>query len=89
MPTLPNGSTTNKRGFSPALATSCIIGMAQGAVFHPTLASMARFGGVTDFLPSPFFRVREQCPVASFFMSQTLMPESYQSHFHVNIPKTG
>jgi hypothetical protein len=46
---------------------------------------MGRFGGVTDFLPSLFVRVREQCPGARFFASrQTLMPEREQPHFHVD-----
>ncbi len=45
---------------------------------------MARRGGVTDFLLSPFVRVRERGPAARLFIwHQTLMPERNQSHFHV------
>ena len=53
-----------------------------------TVASMDRRGGVTDFLLSPFVRVREQVPAARFFISlQTLMPERDQSRFHVNVSR--
>jgi hypothetical protein len=55
-----------------------------------TVASMARRGGVTDFLSLPLVRVREQRPAARFLTwYQTVMPERDQSHFHVNISKMG
>jgi hypothetical protein len=38
-------------------------------MFAHSLASMGRFGGVTDFLPSLFIRVPELCPAARFFSS--------------------
>jgi hypothetical protein len=33
--------------------------MAEALIYASTLASMVHFGGVTDFLPFPFVRVRE------------------------------
>jgi hypothetical protein len=65
----------------------CLPVLALGKVSRSrrSLASMDRFGDVTDFLPSPFVRVREQCPAARFLTSrQTLMPERDQPHFHVD-----
>ena len=57
-------------------------------MFAHSLASMDRFGGVTDFLLSLFVRVPELCPVARFFGSlQTVMPEREEPHFHVNESK--
>ena len=54
-------------------------------VFAHSLASMGRFGGVTDFLSSLFVRVPELCPAARCFSSlQTVMPEREEPHFHVN-----
>ena len=57
----------------------------EAVIYASTLASTVRFGGVIDFLPFPFVRVRESCPGARSFTShQTLMPERDQAHFHVN-----
>jgi hypothetical protein len=57
-------------------------------MFAHSAASMSRFGGVTDFLPSLFVRVPELCPAARFFSSlQTVMPEREERHFHVNESK--
>jgi hypothetical protein len=41
-----------------------------------TVASMARRGGVTDFLCLPFVRFRVQRPAARFFTFPALMPKS-------------
>src|SRR5262249_23090366 len=54
-------------------------------LFSSTVASMASLGGVTDFLPRPFIRVRKQRPAARLFMSQTLMPKRDQPLFHIDI----
>jgi hypothetical protein len=43
-----------------------------------TVASMARFGGIADFLSLPFVRFRVQRPAARFFTLQALMPESHE-----------
>jgi hypothetical protein len=54
-------------------------------MFAHSAASMSRFGGVTDFLPSLFVRVPELCPAALFFSSlQTVMPESARNHIFMS-----
>ena len=57
-------------------------------MFAHSLASMDRFGGVTDFLLSLFVRVPELCPAARFFSStRSVMPEREEPHFHVSESK--
>ena len=54
-------------------------------VFAHSLASMGRFGGVTDFFLRSLFECQNCVRAARCFSSlQTVMPEREEPHFHVN-----